>query len=131
MNPRSTRRVLKSLLPKLPIASVLSFVFILLALSGAGWAQGSQLTLADILIGLRSKKATLPERNQILTDAVVTRGTTFVITPEIEKELATTGADKALIDAIKKKGACKDRFRQPAAGRSEKGRIATAGFFFL
>ena len=104
MNPRSTRRVLKTLRQKLPIASVLSFVFILLALSGAGWAQGSQLTLADILIGLRSKKVTLPERNQILTDAVLTRGTTFTITPEIEKELATTGADKALIDALKKKG---------------------------
>lgn len=103
MNPRSTRRVLKTLLPKLPIASVLSFVFLLLALSVAGSAEGSQLTLADILIGLRSKKVTLPERNQILTDAVLTRGTTFTITPEIEKELASTGADKALIDAIKKK----------------------------
>ena len=100
MNPRSTRQ-------KFPIASVLSFVFILLTLSGAGWAQGNQLTLADILIALRSKKATLPERNQILTDAVTTRGTTFAITPEIEKELATTGADKALIDAIKKKGIVK------------------------
>ena len=88
---------------KLPIPSVLSFVFILLTLSVAVFAQGSQLTLADILIGLRSKKATLPERNQILTDAVLTRGTTFAITPEIEKELSTTGADKALIAAIRMK----------------------------
>src|SRR4030095_6283037 len=103
MNPRSTRRVLKTLRKKLPIARVLSFVFIVSALVGAGFAQGSQLTLADILIGLRSKKATLPERNQILTDAVLARGTTFAITPEIEKELTTTGADKVLIDAIKKK----------------------------
>jgi len=103
MNPRSTRRVLKTLRNKLPIARVLSFVFILSALVGSGFAQGNQLTLADILIGLRSKKATLPERNQILTDAVLARGTTFTVTPEIEKELATTGANTALIDAIKKK----------------------------
>src|SRR5688572_3630519 len=88
---------------KLPVASVLSFLFILLTLPGAVSAQGSQLTLADILIGLRSKKATLPERNQILTDAVINRGTTFAITPEIEKELSTTGADKALIAAIRMK----------------------------
>src|SRR5688572_27847091 len=88
---------------KLPIPLVLSFVFILLTLSAAAFAQGSQLTLADILIGLRSKKATLPDRNQILTDAVITRGTTFSITPEIEKELSTTGADKALIAAIRMK----------------------------
>jgi TonB family protein len=92
---------------KLPIASVLSFVFVFSTLSGAGFAQGAQLTLADILIGLRSKKVTLPERNQILTDAVLSRGTTFAVTPEIEKELATTGADKALIDAIKKKAPVK------------------------
>jgi tetratricopeptide (TPR) repeat protein len=104
MNPISTRRIFKTLRNKLPIASVLSFVFILSTLAGASFAQGSQLTLADILIGLRSKKVTLPERNQILTDAVLTRGTTFAITPEIEKELATTGADKALIAAIRMKG---------------------------
>jgi hypothetical protein len=82
---------------------MLSFVFILSVLVGAGYAQGSQLTLADILIGLRSKKATLPERNQILTDAVLARGTTFTVTPEIEKELSTTGAGTGLINAIKKK----------------------------
>ncbi|MEO6052158.1 MAG: hypothetical protein ABIP78_12625 [Pyrinomonadaceae bacterium] len=52
------------------------------------------MSLADILIALRSKKATLPDRNKILTDAVQTKGTTFSMTPEIEKELAGTGADR-------------------------------------
>ena len=40
-------------------------------------AQQLQLSLADILTGLRSKKATLPEKNQLLTDAVKKRGVTF------------------------------------------------------
>jgi TonB family protein len=62
-----------------------------------------QLSLADILIGLRSKKVELPERNKILTEAVLGRGITFSLTPEIEKELEATGADQALVDAIKKK----------------------------
>jgi len=101
MNPQSHKSPLKMFRKRLPLISVLVFLFA--ALSAAGFAQGNQLTLADILIGLRSKKVTLPERNKILTDAVMTRGTTFAITPEIEKELTTTGADKSLIDAIKKK----------------------------
>lgn len=67
-----------------------------------GHAQQA-LSLADILIGLRSKKVTLEERNKILTDAVKTRGITFSLTPEIEKELETTGADKGLIEAVREK----------------------------
>jgi TonB family protein len=63
----------------------------------------AQLSLADILIALRSKKVTLVERNKILTDAVMVRGITFALTPEIEKELAGGGADGALIDAIRQK----------------------------
>ena len=62
-----------------------------------------QLTLADILIGLRSKKLTLPERNKILTDAVAQRGITFAVSKEIEIELEATGADEGLMNAIKKK----------------------------
>jgi len=100
MNPR---HILKLLRHKLPPATALTFVFILSTLSVSGFAQGAQLTLADILIGLRSKKVTLPERNHILTEAVLARGTTFTVTPEIEKELTTTGAEKSLIDAIKRK----------------------------
>lgn len=66
-------------------------------------AQTPQLSLADLLIGLRSKKVSLPERNTILTEAVRQRGVTFSITPEIEKELETTGAAPALIEAIRQK----------------------------
>jgi TonB family protein len=65
--------------------------------------QGDQLSLADFLIGLRSKKVTLEERNKLLTEAAKARGVTFTMTPEIEKELENTGADKALIDAIRSK----------------------------
>lgn len=66
-------------------------------------AQASQLSLADILIGLRSKKVVLYERNRLLTDAVRQRGITFALSPEIEKELAATGADRELIEAIRQK----------------------------
>lgn len=86
------------------ITVFMACVLMLTALSTATLAQGtSQLSLADLLIGLRSKKATLPERNKILSDAVVTRGTTFALTAEIEKELAATGADKVLIDSIRQR----------------------------
>ena len=67
-------------------------------------AQAPQLSLADLLIGLRSKKVSLPERNTILTEAVRQRGVTFTMTPEIEKELETTGASPTLIEAIRQKG---------------------------
>ena len=66
-------------------------------------AQARQLSLADILIALRSKKAVIEEKNRILADAVKDRGITFTLTPEIEKELATTGAYPILIDAIRVK----------------------------
>lgn len=66
-------------------------------------AQSRQLSLADILIALRSKKAVIEEKNRILADAVKDRGITFTLTPEIEKELETTGAYRILIDAIKDK----------------------------
>ncbi len=65
--------------------------------------QSPQLSLADILIGLRSRKVSLPERNTILTEAVRQRGITFGITPEIERELATTGASPTLLEAIREK----------------------------
>lgn len=72
-----------------------SFAFVLKA-------QQPQLSLADLLIALRSKKVSLVERNTILIEAVKQRGVTFALSPEIEKELTTTGADKTLIDAIRK-----------------------------
>src|ERR1041384_1207331 len=84
------------------------FSFVLLVVLSAMFfesvaAQPAQLSLADILIALRSKKVTLAERNKLIGDAVKTRGITFTLTPEIEKELQTTGADKLLIDAIRTK----------------------------
>ena len=74
-----------------------------LAVSAQEQQPPPQLTLADILIGLRSKKLTLPERNKILTDAVAQRGITFALSKEIEIELEATGADQSLMDVIKKK----------------------------
>lgn len=65
--------------------------------------QARQLSLADILIALRSKKAVIEEKNKILADAVKQRGITFSLTPEIEKELGSTGAYKELIEAIREK----------------------------
>lgn len=77
--------------------------FAIFGLASNGLAQQPQLSLADVLIGLRSKKVTLPERNKMLTDAVMQRGITFSLTTEIEKELEATGADKSLVDSIRKK----------------------------
>jgi TonB family protein len=83
---------------------VLFFFLILVASALPTFSQTpAQLSLADILIALRSKKVTLVERNKILTDAVMVRGITFGLTAEIEKELAGTGADGTLIAAIRQK----------------------------
>jgi len=94
-NPRR-RHVLSVILA----AAVMS-VFIL---SQPAFAQQAPpLSLADLLIALRSKKATMQERNKLLNDATRARGVTFELTAEIEKELEATGADKDLIDAIRAK----------------------------
>jgi TonB family protein len=79
------------------------FSCLLLVVAAAARAQAPQLSLADLLIGLRSKKASLPERNILLTDAVRQRGVTFTMTTEIEKELETTGASAGLLQAIRDK----------------------------
>src|SRR5436190_2615674 len=88
-----------------PKLSLILFVIVapMAAFSIAARAQGSQLSLADILIALRSKKATLTDRNKILTEAISTRGTTFTLTPEIEKELTVTGANSVLLDSIRRR----------------------------
>jgi TonB family protein len=75
----------------------------LTAFSQFGQAQQAQLSLGDILIGLRSKKVTLIERNQLLSGAVRERGVTFTLTPEIETELSSGGASSELIEAIRQK----------------------------
>jgi TonB family protein len=90
--------------PKLlSVFSLTTLILSVCLICQTGQAQQVQLSLADILIGLRSKKVTLPERNKLLTEAVRTRGITFTLTPEIETELQTTGADSELVDAIRQK----------------------------
>lgn len=91
---------------KLSSASALAIIAagtLMLAFSAGLRAQTPQLSLADLLIGLRSKKVSLEERNRILAEAVRQRGITFKLTGEIERELSTTGADKELLGAIKEK----------------------------
>ena len=101
MNPVFVSSRLKSNLPILVTVIIFLTAPVITALSVC--AQPNQLSLADILIALRSKKATLSDRNKILTEAINTRGTTFALTPEIEKELSVTGADRALIDSIRQR----------------------------
>lgn len=98
---RSSKRVGR-LLPT--VQSVFIAIFVVFTVSALA-QQPAPLTLADILIGLRSKKATLEERNTILAEAVRQRGITFSISAEIEKELAATGAAKVLIDAVNERSA--------------------------
>lgn len=89
----------------LSVFSLMTLLFSLLFICQIGQAQqAAQLSLADILIALRSKKVTIAERNKILSDAVKVRGVTFISTPEIETELLNTGAAAELIEAIKQSG---------------------------
>ncbi len=87
------------------ILSVFLLMSLLLSLTFVlrGQTAQAQLSLADILIGLRSKKVNLIDRNTLLAGAVKTRGITFALTPEIEKELVNTGAGGELIGAIRQK----------------------------
>ena len=89
------------------IRKVLSAAFLAMLFSAFAAVTAAQnptnppLSLADLLIGLRSKKVTLEERNQILTRAVTERGVTFINGPQIEKELIATGADAGMIAAVR------------------------------
>ena len=78
-------------------SAVVSLAVMIAIFSINSFAQQAQLSLADFLIGLRSKKVTIEERNKILTDAARERGVTFALTPEIEKELENTGAEDTKI----------------------------------
>ena len=82
---------------------IIAAIFAVLMFSSTIVAQNPQLSLADLIIGLRSRKVSLPERNAILTEAVRQRGVTFAMTAEIEKELETTGASPLLINTIRQK----------------------------
>ncbi len=87
------------------LTSLLAVFFVVVSFGTIAAAQQAELALADLLIGLRSKKVSLEERNTILAEAVKQRGITFILTPEIEQELVATGAGKVLIDAIKSRSA--------------------------
>src|SRR5215813_1770035 len=103
-NMKAATLLKKKYTPAILLSLLIGFGVMLGAPAAFGQAPANaQLSLADILIALRSKKVTLPERNKILTDAVLSRGITFSLTPEIEKELEATGADKDLVDSIRKK----------------------------
>jgi TonB family protein len=94
---------LSSNLSRLSPAKLAAPLFIL-CISVAAVAQAvAPLSLADLLVGLRSKKVTIEERNKILADAVRSRGVTFAYSEDIEKELATTGADANLLMAVRQK----------------------------
>lgn len=98
-----TKKLKLDRIAAIPLVLLASIAFTLaLALPNVR-AQQAQLSLADLLIGLRSNKVTLVERNRLLAGAVEDRGITFALTPEIEKELESTGADLELIKAIKRK----------------------------
>jgi TonB family protein len=93
--------------PQSIIRKVLSAAFLAMLFSAFAAVTAAQnpanppLSLADLLIGLRSKKVTLEERNQILTRAITERGVTFTNGPQIEKELIATGADAGMIAAVR------------------------------
>lgn len=100
---------------KLPAFCLLvSLAFSLTMVWNVGQAQQTKLSLSDILIALRSKKVTLAERNQIVTEAVKKRGITFALTLEIEKELQSVGADAVLIAAIRQQSPTADPTPTPA-----------------
>jgi tetratricopeptide (TPR) repeat protein len=60
------------------------------------------LTLENVMKGLQSEKATMPEKNRLLMAAVRDRGIAFAMTDETETKLSELGASKALLDAITK-----------------------------
>jgi len=66
--------------------------------------QKKPLTLTNILVALGSQKIQdMDEKNRILIEAVIDRGVTFAVTPEIEDELKRAGASEILINTIKMK----------------------------
>jgi TonB family protein len=108
--------------------ALMSLILTAVLSQGVPAQQPAQLSLADILIALRSKKVTLAERNKLIGDAVKSRGITFALTPEIEKELQTTGADPSLLDAIKLKGTV-ERLAQGSQPKADPVPVMDFGFY--
>jgi tetratricopeptide (TPR) repeat protein len=63
-----------------------------------------ELTLAQILTGLSSNASgfTLNQKNEFITESVRRRGVSFRLTKGIEKELKNSGANAALLAAIRR-----------------------------
>jgi TonB family protein len=108
--------------------ALMSLILTAVLSQGVPAQQPAQLSLADILIALRSKKVTLAERNKLIGDAVKSRGITFTLTSEIEKELQTTGADPTLLDAIKLKGTV-ERLAQGSQPKADPAPVMDFGFY--
>lgn len=86
---------------KIPRIFLLSAAFLLIVPNAL--SQTQQLSLVDIVTALRSKKATMEEKNRILTEGVNQRGVTFAFDESLEKELRNAGADESLISAIRRR----------------------------
>ncbi len=67
------------------------------------FAQSNALSLVDIFTALRSKKATLEQKNQLLSEGINQRGITFTLSKSLEEELQNAGANETLIDVIRQK----------------------------
>jgi len=67
------------------------------------YAQEKPLTLAQVLTGLQAKTGdfTLAEKNQFISQQILSRGVTFKLTPVIENELKQVGASTAVLRAIR------------------------------
>lgn len=87
---------------KLAVVVIVFLMLPILSLTSL-YAQQTQLSLTDILIALRSKKADVVKKNEILAEAVKQRGITFTLTPQIEDELRNNGASIELVEAIRQK----------------------------
>jgi TonB family protein len=92
------------------IITLLSFSLLLFGQTGYAQStappqqqQAVKLSLSDIIAALRSKKVSLAERNKLISEGVKTRGITFALNTELEKELRAAGAFNELVDAIRQK----------------------------
>jgi TonB family protein len=101
MTPNSFSTKVKKFLTVTVAAAALLAGF--LQITAKAQQEDDRLSLVDIVVALRSKKATIAERNKILADAARQRGITFSATPQIESELTAAGADADLIAAIREK----------------------------
>lgn len=91
MNAKLIRSTLLSVLKRSRSVVLLAVVVLLPSIV---LAQAAKLSLADLLVGLRSQKVSLEERNRILAEAVKERGITFAPSAVIESELSATGASQ-------------------------------------